>query len=75
MEQEENEDLVVVVDKKGKTGIKIIGEVLNDKKVVFTLENKKTSLDRAMPNSVLLDNNMSAYCPLLSRGKMIMYKI
>ena len=35
-EEEENQDLVVMVDKKGKTGIKIIGEVLNDKKVVFT---------------------------------------
>ena len=36
MEEEENQDLVVVVDKKGKTGMKMIEKVLNDKRIVFT---------------------------------------
>ena len=35
-EEEENQDLVVVVDKKGKTGMKMIEKVLNDKRIVFT---------------------------------------
>ena len=36
VEEEENQDLVVVVDKKGKTGMKMIEKVLNDKRIVFT---------------------------------------
>ena len=36
IEEEESEELVVVVDKEGKTGIKIVEKVLNDENIVFT---------------------------------------
>ena len=35
-EEEEEEDRIVMVDKKGRTDIKIIDKVLNDENEVFT---------------------------------------
>ena len=34
--EEEEEDRIVMIDKKGKTDIKILDKVINDEKEVFT---------------------------------------
>ena len=59
LEEEAEEDMIVVIDKQGKTDIKTLGKLLNDANEVFTWKS-------ASQNSKEIDDRNSIKLPLIS---------
>ena len=57
--EKEEEDMIVMIDKQGKTDIKTLGKLLNDANEVFTWKS-------ASQNSKEIDDRNSTKLPLIS---------